>query len=490
MRCASSNFEDCQHGKKAAVWPFQPHFAAMPPRPNQPLRRVLLALILVLPATVRAQEVDLAGTMPEDGIPVLRNILVTALKQSPTMVQEDIAISAAEAGVLISEHGLWPSANVGGQYGTNRSTTTNGASNSSSGLFYNAGISQPVFQWGALENQARIGKIGLLLAKRSNAAAYAMLAVSLREQFFGLMEQKIALRNARFSQQLAQANLDVAVQRLKRGDISGSDESIADSAVTSGAMNLARLDDEYQTTLQAFASLAGMPGLTDADIPMDIPRPDYRPAVAETLVNVFIRDNALSTFQAQIYDLQIRQATLNYRIAEVSLLPKFGLGTSYSVENSVNAYPNQITQSLVKTFNYNANVNWSIFDGFLSRGEKLSALASRRAAERSLETYVDASEAQARHLVRSLAMAKTAQEYGEAGLTNSKWNLDHQTNEVKLGNAPRSVVDAARAALYDSELNNETARAVLDSQWSELVSLVGRDPAVGKLPTSYVRDTP
>jgi outer membrane protein TolC len=447
-------------------------------------------MIFVLPAAARAQDVGIDGTMPEDGIPALKRVLEAAMKQSPGMVQNDIAIAQAEAGVLLNEHGLWPTAYAAAQYGTNKSTTTDGASNSSSGLFYNVGINQPLFQWGALENQARIGKIGVLLAKRNDAEAYRQLAVELREQFLGLVEQKIALRNARYTLHQAQANLDVAVQRLKRGEISIAEESAAGSAIENGGLNLAHLEDTYQMTLSAFANLAGIPGLSDADIPLELPKPAYSKDAAQALLDAFLRDNALSTFQAQIYDLQIRQATLNYKIAEVGLLPKFGAGTSYSVENSVNAYPTQITQSLVKTFNYNVNVNWNLFDGFLSRGERLSALASRRATERNLKTFVDATEAQAQHLVRLLAVSARAQKDTEAGVTSSTWYLRHQADEVKLGNVPPSAVNAAQAGLYDSELNNATARAALDSQWSELVSLVGRDPAVGKLPPSYVRDNP
>lgn len=459
-------------------------------RPNPTFLLACAALALALPAGSRAQDVDVSGTMPEDGLPALRPILEAAMKQAPGMIQNDISIAQAEAGVYSNDHSLWPGIGANAQYGVNRESTTGGARSNASGFYYSVGANQPVFQWGALENQARIGRIGLLIAKRSYADAYRQLAVSLREQFMGLIQKKISLRNARYSLRLEEGAFEIARERYGRGEISQDEKSSAGGAIHGTKLSIERLEDDYETSMRAFADLAGMPSIRDEDIPATIPKATYNPDGAKILLSGFLRDHAESTFQAQVYQMQIRQAELGYKIAKVNLLPKFGIGTGYSVSNSVTAYPGQITQSLVNSFTYDANVSWNIFDGFATRGAKLSALASKRSAQQQLRNYVKSTEEQARHMVREMEIAAQVQDDSDAGWSYWQDHIKEQSSEVKMGNLPPNAYETAMASYYDAEYSCVTAHVNLYEWWLEFVSLLGRDPALNHLPPSYVRENP
>jgi outer membrane protein TolC len=459
----------------------------MPSRPIQSLFTAFLVLVFAVPAVLRAQDVDVDGTMPEDSLPGLKPILQAAIQRSPGMIQDQIAIVEAEAGVLGADHSLWPGVGGGAQYGTNRSTTTGGASSDASGFFYNVGANQPVFQWGALANTGKVGRIGLLISKKNYAEAYGQLAVEVREQYMALIGKKLDLRNVRYSLRVAQAQLDVMQKRLGLGEVSRSAVSPAAAAVDGGSLNLERQEDDYETSMRAFADLVGIPGFSDVDIPMGIPSPAYKPAEAATLLTGLLRDNAESTFQAQVYAMQIQQADLNYKIAKVGLYPKLGISTGYSVSNSVTAYPGQITQSVINSFTYNANVNWNIFDGFATRGAKMYALANKRESQRELKNYIESTEAQARHMVRELAISERERQNADDTLQYSRNNVRQTAVELKLGNVAPSAVDSAQANLNDAELSSVLAHANLYSLWTEYVALVGRDPALSNLPPSYVR---
>ncbi len=89
--------------------PFPFHIADPPLRPFGPEDRAILALLLLAPAALAAgsrripyhgddaPDAIVAGTMPENYLPGLMEIIQSALKQSPTMIVQQIQIAQAEA---------------------------------------------------------------------------------------------------------------------------------------------------------------------------------------------------------------------------------------------------------------------------------------------------------------------------------------------------------------------------------------------------------
>lgn len=458
-------------------------------RPISLLCSALLAVALAPPSTVRAQDgVSVEGTMPEDNLPALKSILDSALKQSPEMIQNEINIAQAKANVYNSDHPLWPSVSGGASYGDNKSSTVGGSSSTQKALLYNVGISQPIFQWGALANQSRIGRISLLISKRSYSEAYRQLATSIREQYLGLILKKLTIRNSRYQLDLAKAQLASMQNRLKQGTVSSGEIEAVSETVEDGSLNLERQEDDYATAMRSFQTMAGLKELTDDEIPLSLPRPSFNRDAASALLAGLLRDHARSTFQAQVYEMQIRQAELNYQVARVNLLPKLSASTGYQVSSSTTAFNSNISQSVIDSLTAYLNVSWQIFDGFATRGAKLSALESKRSSEQQLDSYIESTEEQAQHLNRILGISARYED-----ITLSRWqgqlgNLEEELRELKAGRVPQSAVDSLRASANDYELHNLSARVDLYSQWSEFVSIVGRDPALNNLPPSYVRE--
>jgi outer membrane protein TolC len=264
----------------------------------------------------------------------------------------------------------------------------------------------------------------------------------------------------------------------------------ASTAADNASLGLAQAEEGFESALRAFQALAGTKAISEADIPESIPKPRFNPDLAASLLAGLLRNHATSTFQAQIYEMQIRQADLNYKIAKVGLLPRLGISTGYSVSNSVTAYPGQITQSVINSFTYNANLQWNIFDGFATRGAKLSALASKRAGQQQLENYSEATEAQAEHMVRTMKITDRLLERAEDAASDAFSRFRAQSQELKLGNIPQGNIALAQQDAYSAESQSMAARDGMFSQWIEFVSLVGRDPALDHLPPSYVRQIP
>jgi outer membrane protein TolC len=453
---------------------------------------VFFAVVLGLLAPVRAQETAVTGKMPEDYLPVLLHLLQAALKQSPQMITSEIGIERGQAGIYSNNAALWPQLSGGVQYAGNRASTENSPIETEKGLFYNIGLSQNVFAWGALANQSRIGRIDRAISQKNYAQGYLDLANLIRNQYMALIGEKIVIRNDRFSLKLAAAALAAGQQQLKNGQTSAGEINALQLDADGAGLELARAEEVFAGSKRSLANLAGLEDLADQDIPVEIPPPSYTPGAAQALLASFTGEGAQNTIQAQVYEMGIREAELNYKIQKVRLLPKISLGTSYFVQNQTTATNNSTTAPpvsvTIKELTYDVAANWSIFDGYATRGAKLAALAQKRQAEQQLKTYVATTLEQARHAERLLSFAARYMD-----LTDRRWQSadaieEHAEAEFKLGSGSQNTVDQALAGLNSADYTTAAGRADFLSQWSEFISLVGRDPIMNNLPPAYVRD--
>jgi outer membrane protein TolC len=464
----------------------------MPPRTRLPATALafLLGAALVA-ATGRAQELGVNGTMPEDSLPGLRRLLEASLRQSPSMAAAQLQVAMADAARHVG--GVAPMLpSLGTSLGYGRSTqtlsTNSGASSGESGLVYNAGLSQPVFQWGALKNQLEAARASQMFQERNYAEAYRNLAAAVRRQYLEIIEAKIDLRNKRYGLSVTKANLVLAADNLKHGRIPESTLAIYQLDVADRELDADRAAEAYDYARRVLAHETGTAMLDDSDVPDAVPAPRYADSAAETLLAGLLRDGAQNTLQAQMDRLQIRQSELNYRIARVRLLPKFSASAGMSQQTNTYATTSTVQQTLVNTRNYYLNANWTLFDGLATHWAKVQALEQKRYFERQLEIATDATMDQASNARRNVDFSWRALQLASRRLQMAQGSLEYVEKEMKLGRSSPDDVTSARGAVYGYELSCAAARADFFNTWSGFVSLVGADPAMNNLPPRYVRD--
>lgn len=458
------------------------------------LRRHRRALAVVASwlafATARGQSVDTAGTLPEDYLPALKTILDSAMKQSPQVISKELEVAQWEARVYAADAQRWPGVGGNMNYALNQTAISNNAGTRSrdSGLFYNFSINQPLFQWGALKNQSEIARIAVSIAEKDYAEARRSLAVALRQQYLMLIAKKALVRHGRFALKIQQADLAMMNDKLAQGTASQGDVAGRKLAVEDTSLQVARGEAEFVSLRRAFARLAGLGELTEDAVPLEIPRPAYSAERTSSLLAAFLRDGAKSTFAAEVALMRIREADLNYRIAKVRLLPKFGAQAGYSVLNTTNASATTVTQTGVAQQSVGIASDWRIFDGFATKGAKLDALATKRVHERELQTAVDTALDSAQQLARDLALDVREMDQCDIRRTLAQGGVDRTKEDIGLGKLPATALDAATANLYIAEFNCANARAKFLWQWSEFVSLAATDPVVNNLPNHYARE--
>jgi outer membrane protein TolC len=200
----------------------------------------------------------------------------------------------------------------------------------------------------------------------------------------------------------------------------------------------------------------------------------------------FERDGLNKTFQAQVYNYQIRQSDLSYKIAKYRLYPRIDLALGVSEQNQTQVVGQTVSQNPVFSDNISLAANWSIFDGFATRGAKLAALASKRANERNLQTYLDQTLEQARYMGRQVEFAARAMALAEERFSFAEGGLQRTKDNLKLGTGSQTDVDQATAIFYQWQAVAFSARIDFFSRWSDYVSLLGLDPVLNNLSAHFI----
>ncbi len=249
-----------------------------------------------------------------------------------------------------------------------------------------------------------------------------------------------------------------------------------------------RAAEDFSYTKRVFTRLVGIDDLDDDSIPIMVPHPKYSKPMADAILAGFVGDGIESTFQNQVYQMTLKQTDLNYSIANVMLLPKFGASATYAYNNYVQAGSGFVQQVALQVETYAVTATWSIFDGFANRGAKLSARESKRYFERLRKTYVD-STIDISHLHAPPARLLVALHVDRRGRYNASIGAEVKRlgDDVGLGYASQASTDSGKLTLYASDYQMAYARADFLGRWTEYISQAGIDPALANISPRYVR---
>ncbi len=429
------------------------------------------------------------GTLPEDYLPGLKPILQQAMKQSPQMLLQQIEVLRSEARVLQSDAERWPQLGGNIRYDSNRTAATSSVPSVDSGLFYSISANQAVFHWGAIKHRGEIARIEVAIAEKNYTEAYRTLAVQLRQLYVQLIARHAQLRSEQFGLSLRQRELATAKERLAIGSSSPAEIAGRELDINEGQLTIDRYQTEFDADRRRLSRLAGLtPDIPEQEIPYEIPFPQYDSSASAQMLAGFLREGWKSNFAAQVAELHVKEADLNYRIARVRLLPKFNASVGHSRESSTSATATQVSQTAITRDTIELRGDWSIFDGFATKGVKREALADKHSWERRREIDADAVMDDAQRLVRVVDIDARAMKYAEQRRAGAAALVKLAEEDLqKSGTASQATVNSATRDLYNAEYNAALSRANFLSDWSTFQSIVGDDPVLMNLPSRYVR---
>ncbi len=468
---------------------------------DKPFRLRAFIFVLVPVSLVFGQSTGtMEGQMPEDTLPDLKTILVSALKQSPQMVQNEISIAQAEASRYASSSQRLPQVSANASYAWNRISADKAeppggfkpgdstkSEDKSSGPYYGVSLNQPLFTWYALTNQVKIADIAIKISEKNYAEAYRGLANTIRSQYLGLIFQKVSLRNQRFNLNQTARLLALDEARLKSGAMAPAELMQPRAGYAAARLAMARSEELYAVSKRQLARMAGLSAINEEAIPLEAPMWGGTSEASSTLLARWQRDGVEVTYQGQINSLRIKDAELNYKVARTRLYPKFSLTASASQYNSQNVTATAVTQQAAFSTTYGVSGSWTLFDGFAARGAKRYALENKRLYEYQQRNLAVQLTDQVESSVKLIGFSAQSLEMTEATRAGAAFSVQLISDEFKRGSVTEDAVTTATSQLYSQEAAVVLARIDLLTRWCDLVSLVGADPILNQLPARYVR---
>ncbi len=449
------------------------------------LRAALMALALGMGSvSLSATEANLPGPLPEELFPKLKAILDVAVSQSPQMLARNIEMAQMEGNYYVARSQLFPNLMTGVSYNVSDAAVSSNTdvTSRSSGLFYSANLNQTLFRWGTAKAGSDAGKIQMHISKKNFREAYRVLILTLRSQFLSLAVKKMALRNATFDRDRMANNLMLQEENLRNGQISPSEILPARLQLEETSLYVERAAEDLANSKRIFMRTAGLQDLGDDVIPDEIPVPEFDPTKVNPLLQKFLGVGWEDDLMVQVNRDWVKVADLNYKVAKYRLYPMFGFGASISQSNSTNAAENYVSQVGVLSKSVGISATWSIFDGFATRGAKMSALANKRYYERALQNHVDALLDQARSLERQVNFSYRAMNLASTRKSITDSAVQNAEDELARGLTSEYTVQVARGAQYQTQLTLLVQKTDFLARWSEFVSIIGQDPLVKTLP--------
>jgi Outer membrane efflux protein len=178
---------------------------------------------------------------------------------------------------------------------------------------------------------------------------------------------------------------------------------------------------------------------------------------------------------------------LSYSIAKVRLLPRVNALASYSYSNYTAASARAVNQYGLQSEAVSLGATWTIFDGFATKGNKLSALASRRQYEVARQVYIDTTVDTITYMRHQVGYSQRAMAFAEVHNALVGAQVKQLDDEKALGYASQATIDTGILNYYGTQYVEASARSDYLGRWTEFISLAGIDPAISNISQRYVR---
>jgi len=419
-------------------------------------------------------------TLPEDVMPQLRPLLEQAMRQSPRVIEQNLNLVQGEADWYMARAASLPYASGFAQYQLQREVRADAiyqdgklrdSSSTNDKYYYTMTVSQAVWQWGALEASRKIAKIDRELAAINYAEAYRALAVEIRASYLNLILAKTNVRNSGHVLRMAKENLARQQARYSANQITYGQIMQDQLQLDDASLAERRACADFDFALGAFRALVGDSQFPEASIPDGIADAPQAPSIAEVVASSLVEDSDV----IHGAEKTVARAKLGLIGPRFNLYPKLSAIAGFS-RDEINRDINLYNKYQTDTWYVGAQINWTIFDGFSTKGQKLAAYTRLRRAEMRL---ADLRTTMARGLERErLNVSFTWEAYQNAKmrLRMAREQVDYMIDQLKRGEASQTQVDGAQSAMNTQLLNTQGALAAHFSANAQYLSSRGLDP--------------
>jgi len=445
------------------------------------------ALILTLGCLVHSSRAQapqpVPVPLPEAFFPGLKSMLDSAIKQSPRMILRNLDNAMAEQDRIAARSGQLPS--IGGSLQYNPLERDYRADVpgylKTQQLTYNLTLNQPLYHWGELKANTRIGELRQKITQGQTAESYRLLVQEIRSRYMAVILAKTVVAREQLNLAIARDQLAVAQQKYEKKVFSDADMFPPHVTFDQATLATDKAAEDYRIAKLTLAKLTGTAVLEDSQVPEVIPSVTAAQERLEGLMTAYVSQKDPKSYALDNLRFQVEVEKLNYTVANARLKPKLNLvlGTtkdqqSYTADIS--------TRYDLQTYYAGVQVNWSIFDGFNSRSIVKNTLLRRRQLEQNIEDATTNQLDEVRSEFKQLGFSARGMELAERLLGSAEAGLHMKEDDLKRGLASDAEVSGAKLSYQYNLIAAFNARADYLTRTGEFLSTILEDPALANLP--------
>lgn len=407
--------------------------------------------------------------LPEDSFPLLEQVLREAVDHSWRMIEEELQVEEARAEADVRASGRYPS--VSGRFRfAGRLEDREDFDRTRSFYQPQAGLTvrQPLYHWGALQANSRIGRLRAAMAEGDRAEAYRELAVAIRSEFLRLAVQHQAIDLAEQRLALIQHELAIAKSRFAREEITPDELKDQELEAGEAELELARVRRNREFAMEEFSRLTGYEPAGDEWAPARIPVLDRGRA------NLPGDPKATPPWQ-DVSQMRIEQAEEQLAIEATRRRPQLDLVAGVSQDQVAVRDRSDIDRIV---YFAGVELTWNLFDGHETRGRRGAALARKRLEERRHERQEREWTAELDRLEEGVDWAARQLAVSEKRLELAARNLSQGEQDLEQGRISEIELAALRVDHAEREMAATSSRAEYLMAVAEFFSEAGADPAM------------
>jgi len=404
----------------------------------------------VLASEPRIIDEALIDVLPEKALPQLQEILEKAMRNAPRLTIAGFDLEQAGVNVRMARAPMLPSISGGYNFGGVREERYTAIAHAAASTTvktslmstYNVGLSQPIYQWGALEKGYQSAQLQRAISARNVAEVRRALATDVRRAYFNL----IAAANAREGELQGLVNLekerDFLKQQAADGFITQNTADYADVRIKDYKLQLRRSDNSWTELWRSFWQMTGIEGVSRLDLPKTIPAvSEYLGPVIGSLA-VPVGDSLPSALLNA--DDSIRVERLNYEIQKKRLWPKLALSLSLVQDNRSPDNNSENPKILTKTYSAMTTVSWNLFDGFNTQALKQGSLIRQRQLKNARDQAERDYQLGLRNSVESLKISWESLLRTEGILNDTRSSAEITQKDFEAGVVPKQALKLQR----------------------------------------------
>lgn len=439
------------------------------------MKRYLFALAIGLAPSWLMADPIFDSRAPERVLPGLERLISEALGGSDAMIEQALRDAESEGRRGVSDSRVLPSLKAGVELREEQVLDPEpGGDERRQRLIYNVTLSQPLFHWGARQAEKRIGALGYQM-DRIDAEVAAQGAVNLaRRSYLNLVASRQERAFGRESLERKRAAFALQRQRVESGRAGANTAEELERELRRLELESERAELAFGGQVYDFAAFLNVEESTllahlDETVPPVEPLAAAELLSLEATIPDRLEDNENLVKLRKLAEAGEEEL----RIVNASLRPKLNAVLGLS-QNGLDVDGIRREEELVYA---GLAVDWNIFDGFATAGERKQALSR---LQRNLIAAENLRASLARSLrvdLRSLDLSGKALALDEESLNRQTAELADAEDKLVRGQLAEDRLAELRVALQRARISIQRARSDYLMQVCFFASRLGLDPS-------------